>query len=163
MSLIELYLTAKNSQVRSYLFSKQRLSCKSYSSTWKYFRWWDSSCGPLVTSIQLFKDAATQSGMGTDGPFNVSWLPYSADSCDLALSVVLCSMTNTSEKYKRTQQGNLLDNTPPLFRNIWRTPNWMPEHLLLPGLPTFFILPVKIRNQQLSSLESSQLLHKVTL
>ena len=38
---------------------------------------------------------------------NISRLPYSADSYDLDLSV-LCSMTNTSEKYERTQQGNLL-------------------------------------------------------
>ena len=38
---------------------------------------------------------------------NISRLPYSADSYDLDLSV-LCSITNTSEKYERTQQGNLL-------------------------------------------------------
>ena len=36
------------------------------------------------------------------------WLPYSADSYDLDLLVVQCSMTNTSEKYERTLQGNLL-------------------------------------------------------
>ena len=36
-------------------------------------------------------------------------LPYSADSYDLDLS-----MTNTSEKYERTQQGNLLPPPPHL-------------------------------------------------
>ena len=44
-----------------------------------------------------------------------SWLPYSADSYDSDLSVgntTLCSMTNTSEKYERTQQGNLLSQIP---------------------------------------------------
>ena len=41
------------------------------------------------------------------GGVSPSWLPSSADSCELDF----CSMTNTSEKYKRTQQGNLLGVT----------------------------------------------------
>ena len=41
----------------------------------------------------------------------VSWLPYSLSSTQLTLVTCicqLCSTTNTSEKYERTHQGNLL-------------------------------------------------------
>ena len=68
--------------------------------------------------------ASRRQGWGAPSP---SLLPFSADS--LWLRFVSCSMTNTSEKYERTQQGNLLllPHPPPNLFSPSPNPSFPPS------------------------------------